>query len=36
MLIHHPVKFDSHGHRAAGDLIVLIFHVFLQDHTTKV
>ena len=35
MVIHHPVKFDSDGHRAAGDIIVLVCRVFMQDHMTK-
>ena len=34
MVSHHPAKFDSHGHRGSGDM-VLVCHVISQDDVMK-
>ena len=31
----HPSKFGGHGHYGSGDVIVLVCHVILQDHSIK-
>ena len=32
---HHLAKLGGHSHRCSGDILVLVCHVFLQDHVTK-
>ena len=33
---HHPTTFDVNRHCGSGDIMVLVYHVILQDHVIKV
>ena len=30
-----PARFGYHRHCGSGDILVLVYHVILQDHVTK-
>ena len=34
-IIHHPTKCSGHRHLGVGDVMVLVYHVILQDHMIK-
>ena len=35
MVIHYPAKFNGHGHCGNGDIMVLVFHIILEEHIIK-
>ena len=35
MVCYHPVKIGDYRHCANKDIMILVFHVILQDHVMK-
>ena len=35
MVSHQPATFDSHEHYGSENIMVLVYHVILQDHMNK-